>query len=112
MIFYFSGNGNTRHAALELGRQLDLAVHELSPAELLHPDTVTLHTNEPIVIWAFPTYSWGGPPVVARLMKHVHLDDTMTAATHIMLTTCGDDMGYTDRQWRRIMHRRGLKTGG
>ena len=29
-----------------------------------------------------------------------------------MLTTCGDDMGYTDRQWRSIARRRGLDTAG
>ena len=29
-----------------------------------------------------------------------------------MLTTCGDDMAYTDRQWRRIMHGRGLAATG
>ncbi|MDE6854284.1 MAG: EFR1 family ferrodoxin, partial [Muribaculaceae bacterium] len=89
-------------------------VRELSSAELRHPDSAVIdlpegHTR---LIWAFPTYSWGIPPVVAEVMKRARLGSHAAGAEHIMLTTCGDDMAYTDRQWRRIMHKRGLVTAG
>ena len=31
------------------------------------------------------------------------------SAVHWMLTTCGDDIGMTDRRWRRIIRSRGWK---
>ena len=108
MIIYFSGTGNTRMCAIELAKLLGEDVHELSPDELCKPSTICLDFPSERVIWAFPTYSWGVPPVVVRFIKEVRLGERAVAATHYMLTTCGDDMGYTDRQWRRLMERRGL----
>lgn len=112
MIIYFSGTGNTRHCALALAELLNESVHELSPAELRDPSSITLDAADARVIWAFPTYSWGMPPVVADFMAKVRLGENFMKARHYMLTTCGDDMGYTDRQWRSIARRRGLDAAG
>lgn len=115
MIIYFSGTGNTKCAAEQLGRMLgDNDVRAMEAAMLLNPSSALIETVEgdKRVIWAFPTYSWGIPPVVVSVMRNVNIGINASAATHIMLTTCGDDMAYTDRQWRKIMHSRGLKTAG
>ena len=115
MILYFTGTGNTRRAALRLGRLLgDDCIRELTAAELREPDRAVIEVPEghKRLVWAFPTYSWGIPPVVAEVMKRARIGRRASAATHIMLTTCGDDMAYTDRQWRRIMHGRGLAATG
>lgn len=112
MIIYFSGTGNTRHCAIRLAELLGESVHELSADELRDPASSVADTDSGRVIWAFPTYSWGMPPVVAGYMANAGLSDKARQATHYMLTTCGDDMGYTDRQWRRILSKRGLTTSG
>lgn len=112
MIVYFSGTGNTRHCALSLAKILGETVHELTPCELSDPASAVADSNSKRVIWAFPTYSWGIPPVVAKYIANVQLSKNTRDATHYMLTTCGDDMGYTDRQWRRIISDRGLNAAG
>lgn len=61
------------------------------------------------VVWAFPTYGWGLPPVVEKFIRNFQCDPTFAALPHFMLTTCGDDIGHTDRQWRRLMEQRGFK---
>lgn len=116
MIVYFSGTGNTRHVAEMLAKELDHDcihnMHALSPLELREPSTLQIRTDGKPVIWAFPTYSWGVPPVIVNLLKGIELDDDIRSVKHIMVTTCGDDMAYADRQFRAILSSRGLDCGG
>lgn len=112
MIVYFTGTGNTQRVALRLAELLGDAVHELSPDELCSPADAVLETCNSHIIWAFPTYSWGVPPVVAHVMENVRLGTQAAVALHFMVTTCGDDMGYADRQWRKILTSRGLQCAG
>lgn len=110
MIVCFSGTGNTLHVARQLSALTGLDIVRLEGEALLRPGSVTLHSEEnEDVVWAFPTYSWGIPPVVVDFMKECGVDDSVGNARHFMLTTCGDDMAQTDRQWRRIMTRRGFR---
>lgn len=113
MIIYFSGTGNTRHCAGILSKLLSENLHELSAEELRDPSAafVDIPEDETRVIWAFPTYSWGVPPVVAAFMEKASFSRRTIEATHFMLTSCGDDMAYTDRQWKRILTRRGVCCG-
>ena len=115
MIICFSGTGNTRRVAQALGSLLgETDIREMTASMLRHPEAaeIALSPGDSRVIWAFPTYSWGVPPVVAELMKRFNAGAGVADATHLMLTTCGDDVAYADRQWRRIMRRRGFATGG
>lgn len=112
MILYFSGTGNTRYVAEMLGARLgDSDVRAFTPDELRNPDGAAFDTRHRRVIWAFPTYSWGIPPVVAEIMKRARFGDGFMRARHYMLTTCGDDVGLIERQWRSLMRRRGLTAG-
>lgn len=112
MIVYFSGTGNTRHCAAELAQLLGESLHELSPGELLDPAAIEFEVTGERIIWAFPTYSWGMPPVVANFIAKARFGANVQSACHYMLTTCGDDMGYTDRQWRKLMSKRELTAKG
>lgn len=102
MILYFSGTGNTRYAAETLGRLLAEPVIAMDVASA----SPRLAMEGNMVVWCFPTYSWGIPPVVVRYMRSVAFDGD-NGAPHYMMTTCGDDMGQTDRQWQRIIAARG-----
>lgn len=57
------------------------------------------------IVWVFPVYSWGIPPVVVEFMRKVSLGGCN--AGHYMVCTCGDDVGLTHRQWRRMVLMRG-----
>ena len=98
MIFYFSGTGNTRLVALRLGELLGERVVEMDVRGDAAP-AFTLGEGERVV-WCFPIYSWGVPPVVARFIGRVALSGA-EGARHYMVCTCGDDCGNADRQWRR-----------
>ncbi|MDE5661003.1 MAG: EFR1 family ferrodoxin [Muribaculaceae bacterium] len=115
MILYFSGTGNTRRAATLLSEALgDTDLRRLTPQMLLDPASARfdMSVGDTRVVWAFPTYSWGIPPVVAAVMRGCMAGQGFSDATHYMLATCGDDIAYTDRQWRRIMKARGFRAGG
>lgn len=109
MILYFSGTGNSALAARLLSNCLaDDDLLMLSAEMLLHPDRHSISPKGERVIWVFPVYSWGIPPVMVNFMRNVILTDAALSASHYMLATCGDDIGYTDRLWRKEMRRRGL----
>lgn len=112
MIIYFSGTGNSREVARRLHRRYHPAdtsgekLVELSGPRLLKPDRgiLTAEDNEP-VIWVFPVYSWGVPPMVARFIDKVIFKNAENAR-HYMVCTCGDDIGRADDQWRHHIGRR------
>ena len=111
MIICFTGTGNSAAVASVLSRHLgDDEVVMLSGALLCGVSpSVRLSGNR--IVWVFPTYSWGVPPVVAGFIKHVTITGA-GGAGHFMVTTCGDDVGRIDSQWRRMINRRGWKAKG
>lgn len=110
MIIYFSGTGNTALAAKLLSKALnDEPLLQLTSDMLLHPENHTLTPKEARLIWAFPIYSWGIPLVIVNFIRKVKIAKGAKDAIHYMLATCGDDMGYADRQWRKEMKHRELK---
>lgn len=97
MIAVFSGTGNSLYAATLLSSRLGDKVVNYSPEEALP------HPSDGRIVWVFPVYSWGVPPVVEKWIERTmctHLD-------HYCVMTCGDDAGLTARQWRRLIERRG-----
>lgn len=110
MIIYFSGTGNTRHCAEALAQKLSETTFEIKGGMLLAPSLSTLTSNDRRILWMFPVYSWGIPPVVESFIRRAGLEFAKDAVHHLVLT-CGDDIGQTDRQWRKIMTERSLCTG-
>ena len=109
MILYFSGTGNTRYAAQELGRLLD-DNDVADMASFFSSGKITESAGERVV-WCFPVYSWGVPPVVENFIKTVDFPSA-SQAKHYMLATCGDDAGLTDKQWRKLMQSRAWRDVG
>ena len=109
MIIVFSGCGNTAATAARLAALTGDDVVRLTPA-LLRAGAPELKATGTHIVWAFPTYSWGVPPVVRRFMRRVRLDGADTLL-HLMLTTCGDDIGDCASMWRADMRARGWKPG-
>ncbi len=113
MIIYFSGTGNSRAVARQLSQALHTETVELtgplltSPSD--HPLSYAPDSRQPIV-WVFPVYSWGVPPVVVRFINECVIDGADRAVHHLVVT-CGDDAGLTASQWRRLISNRGWQTG-
>lgn len=97
MIYWFSGTGNSRRVARDLATLLD------APADFM---TRGAATNDDIVVWVFPIYSWGVPPYVAEVIASAGCRED---SRHYMVATCGDDAGNAARMWRRMIEARGWK---
>lgn len=63
-----------------------------------------------MIIWMFPIYSWGIPPVIRKYIEKTRLL-TPAGTIHHMVATCGDDAGNADRMWINSMKRRGYTAG-
>lgn len=110
MIYCFSGTGNTKHVAQMLAKQIDSKIHFFSAQELRDPQTCVLESEDDLIIWAFPTYSWGVPPVIRNLIKLSNID-FKADAQHVAVTTCGDDIGNLASMFRKDLNSRGLRAG-
>lgn len=109
MIICFSGSGNSRRVADLLQDLLGDELVRLSPGEFLDPQKVKIKVYDRRVIWVFPTHGWGVPKGAERVMRRSNIY-SKNDVTHYMVTTCGDDIGMADKEWRRIMSSRGWKT--
>ncbi|MDE6300581.1 MAG: EFR1 family ferrodoxin [Muribaculaceae bacterium] len=101
MIAVFSGTGNSLRVARLLQKELGDAIVML-PGEIPYPADGRL-------IWVFPIYSWGLPPVVLdAIASSPEGRDTQT----FMVATCGDDIGRADRRWAKAVRKRGWCPAG
>ena len=112
MIICFTGTGNSRLVAAELQFHLGGTVTELYGELLRRPASTVLEVpaGEDIV-WVFPVYSWGVPPVVAHFIRRCKIKGAHECRHH-MVCTCGDDIGRADDRWRNLVGRRGWSPCG
>lgn len=110
MIICFSGNGNTRFVADRLADRLADTVIPLRAPLIDDPEPTLPHTGNSHIIWAFPVYAWGIPAKVRDFIRRVQFAGK--PVTHYMVATCGDDIGMTAVQWRRLMRQRGFNAAG
>ena len=83
MIYYFSGTGNSKWAALRLAALLgDAAVN------LMDPGWESPSAGEPVGL-VFPIYAWGPPKPVAEFAKGLQGE----AAFRYGVCTCGENAG-------------------
>lgn len=105
MIICFSGTGNTALAARLMAKRL--GEEKIMTIGRDYLSSVDL-SNEKRVVWMFPIYSWGVPPVVKRLIRSIDMPGADTIP-HFMVATCGDDAGLAHEMWRKCIQRRGWK---
>ena len=111
LIYFFSGTGNTSDVVRKLAKRLDnCSVHRFTAEELREPKNATFSSDAEIIIWAFPTYSWGVPPVIRNIIKQGNLNFPENAI-NIAVTTCGDDIGCLPKMFRSDLHQKGLRAG-
>ncbi len=97
MILVFSGTGNSLAVAREISRLSGDVIEMIRPGRVIAP-------GRGLVIWVFPVYSWGLPPIVSDFIK---AQPNLGGRRHCCVFTCGDDVGMADRSWRTAMKRAG-----
>lgn len=105
MILLFSGTGNSLHVAKILSECLGDRVIKLPGKGDLIPN------RSERIIWVFPVYSWGVPPVVLKWISGIQIENADKVPHHLVVT-CGDDIGLADRMWRKAIESRGWTTAG
>lgn len=103
MILWHSGTGNSRYVAESLAAALG------QRAERMVPGCKAVAADDSIIVWVFPIYSWGLPPVVR---DYIRRSEGLDGARHFMVCTCGDDVGLAHLSWRRLMRSKGWNARG
>lgn len=110
MVIYFSGNGNSKAIAVSIAQNLSCEIVPLEGDILVNPRTAKLTCHDNVIVWVFPVYSWGVPPVVVNFIENCEIECDKKC-THHLVVSCGDDTGLTATQWRRLMTSRGWISG-
>ena len=104
MIFYFSGCGNSRHAAEVLSQGLDDTLIFIPEAVRNNQYSYTLSDDERLG-FVFPVYSWGPPRLVLDFMKQIQL--ASKPGYVYFVCTCGDECGLTEKIFRKALKEKG-----
>lgn len=110
MIICFTGTGNSLVVARELRKHIGDEIFVMRGEAAAAPGNLpelSLPEGDKRVVWVFPVYSWGVPPVVARFIREIKVSERFACALHHMVVTCGDDIGMTDRVFRKLIGARG-----
>ncbi len=108
MIICFTGTGNSRIVADRLQEKLGDEILRLPPGLMSDPSRAKINVPDGRIIWVFPVHGWNMPHVARKVL----LESTFVTHGEVlnyMVCTCGDDIGYTDREWRRLVQKRGWK---
>ena len=95
MIYFFSGTGNSREVARRLAA-------DTNDHPVCMTDANQIRESNDVLGLVFPVYAWGMPRVVERFLRNTDFMKTLSAYTY-MVCTCGDDIGRTDRQLRKLL---------
>lgn len=106
MILCYSATGNSLDVARRLADLLGETVQNI-------PDSLPIRIpeGERRVIWITPVYGWSLPHIVREAIASLP-EEGAESCPHHLVATCGDDAGYTDAVWRRLLRRRGRRPLG
>lgn len=108
MLFYFSGTGNSTFMAVTLGNFLSLKpifIPETNPKKVENP--------EERLIFVFPVYSWGVPPLVLQFIKDLgknfweRVKEKGLPIDCVM--TCGDEVALAPEMIEKQLNKMGVK---
>lgn len=107
MIYYFSGTGNTRYAAMKLSEKSGEKAYfipECDPGE-------QQFKGETLGIIA-PVYSWGIPPIVLDFIKQLpdeFIDTQKRKEIYVWaVLSCGDETAMAPEMLRKSFERKGI----
>lgn len=111
MIYYFSGEGNTRYACKRIARIINENYRFITAVK---PDEELFEGKS--LGFMFPIYSWGVPPVMLSFIKNLSqsfIDECKSREIPVwMVCTCGDDTGKACEMLEKSLIDRGLTLNG
>ncbi|WP_295729115.1 EFR1 family ferrodoxin [uncultured Muribaculum sp.] len=114
MVYYFSGQGNSRLVAEAIAGKLRQETCRITRRTLDAASSAQAPDTDRPNVWVFPVHAWGVPRVVGKFIRTLAsaVPGAASGSVHHMVATCGDDIGRTDRQWARMIRSRGWRVGG
>lgn len=109
MIFYFSGTDNSLWVTKTISTDFnDSRIIEMGSSVVSgQPLNYNVEQNERIG-FIFPVHSWGIPWIVRKFIEQLNIENLGNNLIYCILT-CGDDCGYTDRMFNKLMQGKGWK---
>ncbi len=106
MIFYYSGCGNSRFIAESIANALNDKLIFIPEARREGVFDYNLTENE-MLGFVFPIYSWRPPHLVEEFVKSLNINGKPSYVW--IAVTCGDNVGETERIFRKELTDRGLE---
>lgn len=110
MIYYFSGTGNSRYAAMRLASVTGQTARFIPLTDPLR-ERFDLLTDSSVG-FVFPVYAWGVPPIVldfiSRLPEPFVRAVSESGARVWCVATCGDEAGKAVEMLRKALAARGI----
>lgn len=106
MIFYFSGCGNSKHAAETIAAGLNDTLVFLPEAAREGRYKCELAEGERLG-FVFPIYSWAPPKLVMDFVEKLQLKAKPDYLYFVC--TCGDNCGHTEKVFRKAVEEKGWR---
>lgn len=108
MIFYFSGTGNSMHAARVIAEAQGEELISIAQ-EFDKPDNkfdYKIKENE-LLGFVFPVYAWAPPKMVLKFVSRMKLSGSKPYV--FTLSTCGDEEGNATSKLKGILNKKGVQ---
>lgn len=107
MILYFSGTGNSKFVAQEIGYKL--GEEPISLFEYIKNDKTGSFESEKPFVFVTPTYAWRLPLIVEKLIQK---SDFTNGQDAYFVLTCGDSIGNAGKYAKQLCENKGLHYKG
>ncbi|MEG1971699.1 MAG: EFR1 family ferrodoxin [Oscillospiraceae bacterium] len=98
MIFYFSGTGNSKWIAEEIGRATGNEAVNICDVKNDGSTAISFHNSDTVGI-VFPVYAWSPPRVVTEFVKTLKTNGAYTFA----VCTCGAEAGLSMKKLQKAL---------
>lgn len=109
MIFYFSGTGNTRWIAEQMGKRCNLPVRRITDSIDKSEVLATELGGKRVLGLAFPIYGWTIPTVAVEFLRNLPQAETGSSYYVFSLLSCGDDVGRTHLYLAKLLAEKGYR---
>ncbi|MEM1485214.1 EFR1 family ferrodoxin [Oscillospiraceae bacterium PP1C4] len=110
MIFYFTGTGNSLHAAQQIAQATQDTLISIAETMKLGQNTFHLHSGERIG-FVFPVYWLGMPTVVEEFVQKLKLENYHNQFVYVVLTY-GAHVGKAAKDFENLISSHAIKTNG
>ena len=105
MIFYFSGTGNTRWAAMQISEKTNEKLVDITK-EIGKHTTYKLDEGE-LIGFCFPIHGWRPPLIMRKFIEQLSIENIMGHYCFALCTT-GDNVGEAIKIFRKDLEKQGL----